>query len=133
MKTINYVSIPSTIEEDINQGKTTWRSGKCVSIDEGNSVTLYIGHRKGEVVTDMEGNTVHPLEAYPIKVSKPVNRDKAINAAEMEAYRLNNAMDVASFGASMARKFRENPDDSEVKEHDKFISWVKKELSGIGY
>lgn len=45
MKTINYVSIPSTIEEDINQGKTTWRSGKCVSIDEGNSVTLYIGHR----------------------------------------------------------------------------------------
>ena len=42
-------------------------------------------------------------------------------------------MDVASFGASMARKFRENPDDPEVKEHDKFISWVKKELSGIGY
>lgn len=133
MKAINYVSIPATREEDINPGKTTWRSGKCVSIDEGNSVTLYIGHREGEVITDLEGNAVHPLEAYPIKVSKPVSRDKAINSAEMESYRLVNAMDVASFGASMSRKFRENPDDLEVKEHDEFISWVKKELSKIGY
>ena len=42
-------------------------------------------------------------------------------------------MEVARFSASMARKHRENPKDQEVKEHDAFISWVKEELTKIGY
>lgn len=127
MKAINYVSVPATRSEDINPGKTTWKDGKCVSIDEGRDVTLYIGHRESKQ-TEEKGR-----EAYPVRVSKPVTRDKAVNAAEMDAYDLVSAMDVASFGASMSRKFRENPADPEVREHDEFISWVKDELTKIGY
>jgi hypothetical protein len=41
-------------------------------------------------------------------------------------------MEVASFTASLARKYRDNPDDAEVREHDEFIAWVKDELSKIG-
>lgn len=41
--------------------------------------------------------------------------------------------DVASFGSSLSRKFRDNPLDSEVKEHDDFIKWVKEELTKIGF
>lgn len=50
----------------------------------------------------------------------------------MSAYKLSSALEVASLSASLARKFRDNPDDPEVKEHDEFISWVKTELDNIG-
>ena len=32
----------------------------------------------------------------------------------------------------MTRKFRNNPEDKEVQDHDMFISWVKVELDKIG-
>jgi hypothetical protein len=41
-------------------------------------------------------------------------------------------MAVASFNASLARKSRLNPDDTEVITHDNFINAVKTELSNIG-
>lgn len=133
MKTINYVAVPAFESEDINRDKTEWKNGKCISIDEGDFVTLYVGHHTEETITLENGSEYTPVKAFPIRVMKPVNRDMAINAAEMEAYCLNSAMEVASFSASMARKHRENSKDQEVKEHDAFISWVKEELTKIGY
>lgn len=91
-------------------------------VDEGDYITLYVGHRKTE-----DGE-----EAYPIRVKKPLTRDKAINAAEMQAYNLTTPLEVASFGTSLSRKHREDPDDSEVRDHDYFIDWVKNELTKIG-
>ncbi len=118
----NYVEIPSTIDEDINKDVTTWKDGLMISLDEGDYITVYIGHEKEDDKTS----------AFPIRVRKPLERDKLINAAEMQAYGLNTSMDVASFNASLARKFRENEDDAEIKEHDEFISWVKSGLDKIG-
>lgn len=133
MKTINYVDVPVVESEDINRSKTEWKNGQYVSIDEGNFVTLYIGHQVGAPIFDEEGVEHQTMKAFPIRIMKPVNRDMAINAAEMEAYTLHSAMEVASFSASMARKHREDATNEEVKEHDEFISWVKEELTRIGY
>jgi hypothetical protein len=63
---------------------------------------------------------------------KPVSRANLICAAEMQAYGLVSSMEVASLGASLSRKYRENNDDPEVKEHDEFIRWVKNGLTAIG-
>ena len=49
----------------------------------------------------------------------------------MQAYNLRSSMDVASLNASLARKYRENNSDEEVKEHDEFIEFVKSELTKI--
>lgn len=77
-----------------------------------------------------EGESI--TRAFVVPVEKPITRAKAINAAEMVAYSLNSAMDVASFGASLARKFRENPHDTECSEHDSFIEDVKQALTDMG-
>ena len=119
----NYVSVPASQEEDINQDATTWRDGKYISIDEGTHVTVYIDHK-----TDDEGN----VTAFPIRVEKPATRASLINGAEQAAYNLITAMDVASFNASLARKAREGETNTEVIEHDEFIAWVKNELTKIG-
>ena len=132
MKTLNFVQVPSDHSEDVNQGKTFWKGSICTGIDAGKYRILYIGHHY-YVSTDEEGNKVTTNLAFPIKVEKPVTRDKAINQAEMEAYNLISPMDVASFGSSLSRKFRDNHLDSEVKEHDEFIKWVKEELTKIGF
>lgn len=130
MKELNYIEVPTAHEEDINAGLTAWKDGKMISMDEGSFKTLFIGH-KTEVRTDEDGEKTVTL-AFPVRVEKPVTRDKVINAAEMAAYDLTSAMDVASFTASLARKSRENEDNEEVSEHDDFIAWVKEELNGIG-
>ncbi len=131
MRNIDYVEVPQTAVVDDNKGKTQWRNGRCVSLDLGGSVQLYIGH-KDSTRNDGEGGDTSVCLAFPVRVEKPVTRAKAINAAEMAAYGLMDDMDVASFAASLGRKFRENPEDEEVKEHDDFISWVKQELDNIG-
>ena len=119
----NYISVPASQDEDINQDATTWRNGKYISIDEGTHVTVYIDHQ-----TDEEGN----VTAFPIRVEKPATRASLINGAEQSAYNLITAMDVASFNASLARKAREGETNYEVQEHDDFIQWVKDELTKIG-
>lgn len=131
MRNIDYVEVPQTAVVDDNKGKTQWRNGRCVSLDLGGSVQLYIGH-KDSTRNDGEGGDTSVCLAFPVRVEKPVTRARAINAAEMAAYGLMDDMDVASFAASLGRKFRENPEDEEVKEHDEFISWVKQELDNIG-
>ena len=134
-KVINYIEVPSTEEQDLNRGKTTWRNGKCVMLDEGRHVTIYIGHKEeyrygtGEDESSVEEKI---MTAFPIRVVKPLSKSASINAAEMNAYALPGAMEVASFNASLARKWRENINDTEVKEHDEFIKWVKEELKMTG-
>lgn len=131
MESINYVEVPADKTQDSNQGKTAWVGGKYASIDEGSAVTLFIGHHE-ETAWDEDGTERARVMAFPVRVKKPVTRAKAINAAEMEAYGLLDAEDLASFAASMARKYRENVNDLDVKGHDKFISWVKDGLDKIG-
>jgi hypothetical protein len=114
--------VPSNQAEDINAGYTEWRDGKYIAIDEGDYITYYIGHT----------STAADIWAYPIRTMKPVSRANLICAAEMQAYGLVSSMEVASLGASLSRKYRENNDDPEVKEHDEFIRWVKNGLTAIG-
>lgn len=124
----NYVEVPAKMELDINLNSTKWYDGKYILIDEGTHITIYIAHF---VESQNElGNDV--VKAYQIRIEKPLSRDAVINAAEMQAYGLVTAMDVASFNASLARKSREGEDDADVKEHDEFISWIKEELTKIG-
>ena len=127
----NFEEVPITMDKDINQDASTWRDNKYISIDEGTHVTIYIAHYI-EPSTDVDGNTINMMRAYPIRVDKPISRDVLINAAEMQAFGLVTAMDVASFNASLARKSREGEDNEDVKEHDEFINWVKEELTKIG-
>lgn len=139
---LNYTEVPSTPEQDGNKGHSRWLGGKCVSVDEGSHVTFYLGHELREDARvesgenselGTENSEVREVTmAFAVRVAKPVTRDAAINAAEMEAYGLSTPMQVASLAASMARKSRQNPQDEEVAEHDKFIEWVKTELTEIG-
>lgn len=136
MLILNYTEVPATEAEDINHEHTTWRDGHCVVLDEGTHVTLFIFHREKEV-TEMLPDSEEPavrqgMEAFAVRVAKPMTRDMAINAAEMTAYGLSTAMEVASFNASLARKSRADASDAEVYEHDLFISNVKAELTKIG-
>ena len=127
----NYIEVPVSQEEDINKGLTTWKDGKCISLDEGEYITVYVDHTS-EIIKDENGDDKTVMKAYPIRVEKPISRDKLINEAEKQAYGLVTAMDVASFNASLARKSRENEDSEDVKEHDEFISWVKEKLTEVG-
>lgn len=118
----NYIELPS---EGLVRG--------CI-LDEGEAVTVYLDIHK-EKAWRQEGEDNIETEitvGYPVRCNKPISRDALINSAEMLAYGLRDAMASASFNASLARKWRENPGDSEVKEHDDFIKWVKDELTDIG-
>jgi hypothetical protein len=136
---LNFTEVPTTEADDINRDITRWLDGKCISLDEGTHLTLYIFHHNVDSTeyanpddTDSEPQTVTRTYAMAVRVAKPISRDAAINAAEMAAYSLSDAMAVASFNASLARKSRLNPDDTEVITHDNFINAVKTELSNIG-
>lgn len=134
MKNTKFVEVPASKEQDVNEGLTTWKDGKYVSIDEGTHVTYFIAHESSaRVSVNPEGEevTIPIVTAFPIRVAKPISRANIINAAEMQYYELNNALDVASFGASLARKARENANDEEVIEHDLFIQEVKNELNRL--
>lgn len=112
--------------------------GNC--FDEGNAVTVFLDIKEVEMpeptASTVLDSAVIPTRltrvGYPVRCIKPVSRDAFINAAEMQAYSLRDALASASFNASLARKWRENPGDSEVKEHDDFIAWVKEELTKAG-
>ena len=127
----NYIEIPATPDKDINPNQTTWKDGKCISLDEGEYITVYVDHIS-EIIKDENGDDKTIMKVYPIRVEKPISRDKLINEAEKQAYNLVSAMDVASFNASLARKFRENENNEEIKEHDEFITFIKNKLKEIG-
>ena len=118
-----FVANVATTEGDVIKDGRLIRSGT----QNARTTTLYFFH---EDETDAEGETV--TRAFAVPVEKPVTRARAINAAEMEAYGLNDAMEVASFNAALARKWRENPNDQECIEHDQLIEDIKDGLTDMG-
>lgn len=131
---LNKVTIPTSEAEDVNAEHSTWKGGKLISLDMGDTVNIYIGHESETVKEESpEGTETSKVitRAFVLNVPKPVTRAKAINAAEMAAYNLKDAMDVASFNASLARKERMQ-EMEEPEEHDNLITWVKSELTAIG-
>lgn len=108
-----------------------YHNGEVVASEQEDAVILYIGHTSEDVV-DEGGHTIQQTRAFCFPVQKPLTRAKAINAAEMAAYGLEDAMAVASFAAGLARKQREGRDLEEVADHDAFMSWVQAELTSCG-
>lgn len=117
----------ATTEGDVVKNGRLLQSGKPAA----RYTTLYFFHEEEEN-SEAEGMPDNVSRAFAVPIEKPVTRARAINAAEMEAYGLRDAMDVASFNASLARKWRENPSDMECIEHDQFIEAVKQELTAMG-
>lgn len=129
---LSYQIVPATEDEDINKDVTTWRDGKLVAMNISESkCVIYLNHQLEEV-EDENGNTSVVVRAWAVEVARPIKRDDCINSAEMTAYNLRSAMEVASFNSALARKAREDSEDEEVAEHDKFVSVVKEWLDVIG-
>lgn len=124
---LNYQQVPATMEQDLNREFTKWCNGRLVSMDCGSYTLVYLGHHES---VDEEGNAV--VLAWPVVVDDVVSKAHVINAAEMQAYGLTTAMEVASFAASLARKSRICNSDEEVRIHDEFINWVKDEVKKNG-
>ena len=117
---INKVIVPSSPGDGV--GSLHYKDGKLVSYERGSVVNVYLFHED-----DGENQ-----RAFELTVDVPLTYDKCVNAAEMAAYGLRTAMDVASFNASLARKQRIGEDVGEVQEHDRFIGDVKQELTLLG-
>ena len=105
---------------------TIYVGGDAVGCKLDKSTVLYLFREQEETE---EGTQTR---AFFVEVENPVTRGKAINAAEMAAYGLHDALEVASFGTSLARKARVHEDAEEVVAHDEFIQDVKSELTAIG-
>ena len=118
--TINKVIVPTSTGD--GQGRLNYHDGKLVSYEHGSVVNVYLFH-------EQDGEDVRAME---VTMTAPMTRAKCINAAEMAAYGLIDAMDVAAFASSLSRKERTGEDLEEVREHDQFIHDVKQELSSLG-
>ena len=121
MIVINKVIVPESIGDGVGQLNYN-KDGKLISYEHGSVVNVYLFHEE-------DGENVRAME---LTMTAPMTRAKCINAAEMVAYSLQNAMDVAAFASSLSRKQRTGEDISEVTEHDEFIAAVKIELSNLG-
>lgn len=117
--TINKVIVPTSTGD--GQGRLNYYDGKLVSYEHGSVVNVYLFH-------EQDGDEVRAME---LTVTAPMTRAKCINAAEMAAYGLQDAMDVASFASSLSRKERIGEEPEEVSEHDQFIQNVKAELTSL--
>lgn len=117
MIAIDKVPVPESAGDGL--GSLTYKDGKVIMYEHGSIVNVYLFHE-----TDDENVT----RALEITMDVPMTRDKCINAAEMAVYGLRNAMDVAAFASSLARKVREGVDLEEVQEHDRFMAEVRGEL-----
>lgn len=116
---INKVIVPTSTGD--GQGQLNYYDGKLVSYEHGSVVNVYLFH-------EQDGDDVRAME---LTMTAPMTRAKCINAAEMNAYGLTDAMDVASFASSLSRKERMGEDLQEVNEHDVFIRDVKEELTSL--
>ena len=116
---INKVIVPTSTGD--GQGRLNYYDGKLVSYEHGSVVNVYLFH-------EQDGDDVRAME---LTVTAPMTRAKCINAAEMNAYGLTDAMDVASFASSLSRKERIGEEPEEVSEHDQFINSVKAELTSL--
>ena len=116
---INKVIVPESTGD--GGGRLNYHDGKLVSYEHGSVVNVYLFH-------EQDGDNVRAME---LTMTAPMTRAKCINAAEMNAYGLIDAMDVASFASSLSRKERIGEDLQEVQEHDQFIQAVKAELTSL--
>lgn len=116
---INKVIVPSSTGD--GNGKLSYKDGKVVTYEHGAVVNVYLFHEQDD----------EQQRAFELTVDAPLTYDKCVNAAEMAAYGLADAMAVASFTASLARKQRAG-DAAEVAEHDRFMEQVKDELASLG-
>lgn len=135
-KILNYTIVPSTIEEDYSQDKTTWVNGKIFSIDEGTHITYYIGHYEETIIEthDIEGVEREVVErvitrAYSIRIPKPFSMEKILMYATMNAYRIS-IDEYASFLNEINNKLQANSGDSEGNEYRSFIEWVRNSIDG---
>lgn len=117
MIAIDKVPVPESTGEGL--GSLTYKDGKVIMYEHGSIANVYLFHE-----TDDDG----VVRALEITMDVPMTRDKCINAAEMAVYGLRNAMEVAAFASSLARKVREGVDLEEVQEHDRFMAEVRGEL-----
>ena len=121
-------------EVPTNVNGARFKNGVLVSYSMPGFQVLLIGHEDREFIgaSDKEADIIKKTVAFEICVPHPVTRARAITAAEMSVYGLITPLDVASFNAGLSRKSREQVDLEEIEEHDKFIAWVKAELTKIG-
>lgn len=129
MKSINYQVVPSTMEEDYNSSKTVWKDGKIQSLDEGNYVTMFIGHKTVKTVDDA-GVEHEVTEAFPVRVQKPYSLDKAVVAGVMNAYGLMTSQDYTALSEEIEHKRRINSENSDVKDYDVLVDWIRGCLDG---
>jgi len=104
-------------------GENVWLNGKLIITKGSDENIVWIFHG-----TDSFGNTT----AFAIPVKGELSKANVINAAEMTAYGLRDSLAVASYNAGLSRRFRENPNDPVVAEHDKFIRDVKEQIANYG-
>ena len=126
MISINYVQVPSKMDEDINKNKSTWRNGVYFKLDEGKFETYFIGHKQATILEDETEKNI--TEAFPVRVSKPYSVDKAVASAVMSAYNLQSSEDYNIFLGNLANKFRSDSNDADVLAYDKFTEWVRSSL-----
>lgn len=129
MKSINYQVVPSTKEEDYNSSKTVWDDDQIQSVDEGNYVTVFIGHKKVKSIDD-SGVEKDVTEAFPIRVQKPYSIDKAVIAGVMNAYGLFKLSDYTVLSEDISQKRRIDENNYEVKSYDILVDWIRGCLDG---
>lgn len=128
------VEVPASIEQDFNPNDSVWVDGKLRILRGTRYDTFFIQHETREIPVDKhedeqaESEVRQAIFAFPIQVEKPATYDMVIDAAERTVYNLRNDHEANSFTASMSRKFRLDPQDPEVTEHDAFIELVKSEI-----
>lgn len=134
MKEVRKTRVPFSLAEDFTKENSVWKNGKYVMCKGVVTDTYYIGHETAKESEELPSGKTQEKDvckAFAIEVKKGATKSNIINSAEMIAYDLKDAMEVASFNASLSRKYRENAKDDECKDHDAFIEWVKEELDAI--
>ncbi len=128
MLSINYVQVPSNMEEDFNKNKSSWNNGYFYKLDEGKYETYFIGHKQETMYE--EDKEVRITEAFPVRVSKPFSVEKAVASAVMSAYGLHSSEDYNIFLGTLANKFRSDSNDEGVRAYDEFVKWVRSCFEG---
>lgn len=117
----------------------TFMGDKLVISTDGIEDTYYLFHEvrqtfRPETVLEEGDNYVEkdvPYEvtyALAVTVPSPATYESVVDAVERKVFNLKSDSESISFNASLARKSRINPDDSEVREHDDFMNSVLQEV-----
>lgn len=132
------VEVPASQEQDFNLANSVWANGKLMISRGAYHDTYFLQHETREVsdfTRNEEGEGVpttrQAVFALPVVVKKPATYEKVVNAAERVAYNLNSDAEAISFTASLARRYRLNPQDGETLAHDSFMNSVLEEVKPL--